>query len=195
MVELSKDARKAYRVFSFLREKLPCADVCTLRHISVYIARTNNEFDINRDLQLKLSDDELVCVLLLANGSVIRFATISDAPLDFIVEKAESNVCMKMIVSKNERYNLSTAYVYGDVVSGDWEYLVGSDEYEDDNCFIRVYYKGQLATTSYFKVATEDDISLDCIDGLGHLTSIMTRVELLYNNLNSVKNNRLVRKK
>lgn len=195
VVVLTKEVKIAYSVFSYLREKLPNADICKLRHISVYIARTNDEFDIDRDLHLNLVGG--VCELKLSNGSEIRFGSNSDEPLTFIVEKEEEDVYMTLYVSKHEPYNLSTAFVHGTVGFGEWKYEIGSDDYESDICFIRVYYKDNLMeeATSYFKVSTETDIGLDCIDGLGHLTSIMTRVDLLYNNLRMVKNNKLVRKR
>lgn len=194
-VTLSKEAKKAYRIFSWLRERFPNADVCTLRHLSVYIARTNDEFDINRDIQIKSSKG--VCELLLTNGSEIRFVDNSDDPLFFIVENEDKDVYMTLYVAKQECYNLSTAFAHGTVGYRDWKYEIGSEDYESGNCFIKVYYKNELIedATSDFNAIVEHDIGLDCIDGLGHLTDIMLKVNLLYNNLRSIQNNKLVRKK
>ena len=195
VVVLTKEVKISYSIFSYLREKLSDSDICKLRHISVYIARTNDEFDVDSDLQLNLFGG--VCELKLSNGSVIRFGINSYESLTFIVENEEENVYMTLYVSKHEPYNLSTAFVHGTVGFDEWKYEVGSDDYESDICFIKVYYKDKLMeeSTSYFKASTDTDIGLDCIDGLGHLTSIMTRVDLLYNNLRRVKNNKLVRKR
>lgn len=199
MVEMTKDSKKTYDIFLWLRKSLPNADVCTLRHVSVYIARTNDEFDINKDLQLVISDGDM-CQLFLSNGMVIRFANYdSGNHLNFIVEISDPDVYMTMVVSNHETYNLSTAFVYGTVCMGDFEYLIDSDETDclSEDYFIKVYYKGKIQeeATSYFKVSTENDIGLDCIDGLGHLTSVMTRIHLLYNNLKKIKDKSLVRKR
>ena len=103
---------------------------------------------------------------------------------------------MILFVSTQDHNNLSTAFAHGIVYYGNWKYIIGS-EVVDENCFIKVYYKNELMedATSYFYATCENDITLDCLNGLGYLTTIMMRTELLYSNIQALETSKLVRKK
>lgn len=197
VVTLSKEAKNAYDIFKWLREKLPNADICTLRHIGAYVAVAYDEIDIKRDINLILSVDKMMCNLLLNDGSEIRFENNSQKILNFIVDKRDGDIRMTLSVCMRELNNLHTAMVYGEVISSDWSYIISLDNNEDRICFIKTYYQNKLIEngTSSFKAIINKDIGLDCIDGLGYLTDIMVKMDLLYNNVRSVEKNKLVLKK
>lgn len=197
VVSLSKEAKMAYGIFFWLRKKLPNADICTLRHISVYVAMTNDELDIDNDLKLIVSMDETMCNLLLCDGTEIRFENSSHKSLNFVVDKRNLGIGMSLLVSTDKSDDLCTAKVVGEVVSDDWRYVIGSTDNQDKVYFIKTYYKGNLVEngTSYFKASVNEDIHLDCIDGLGYLTDVMVKLDLLYNNVINIKKNKLVKRK
>lgn len=197
VVTLSREEKVAFGVFSWLRRQLPNADICTLRHISSYVAKINDELDIDSDVKLIISTDETMCNLLLNDGTEIRFENSSHKSLNFVVERRDLNIFMTLLVSMCDINDLSMARVFGDVVCGDWRYIIGFDDYENKICFIKTYYKNKLIErgTSYFKVSNSDNMGLDSINGLSYLTDAMLKVDLLYNNVRSVNNNKLVRRK
>ena len=196
-VYLSKEAKIAYGIFFKLREKLPKADISTLRHISVYLALTNESLDIDNDLKLIVSTDRTMCNLLLSDGTEIRFQNSSDKALNFVIDKRNLGVCMTLFVSTAKPDDLSTIMICGEVLSGDWRYSIGFDDFENKICFIKIYYRNKLIETgtSYFNPSVNRNIGLDCIDGLGYLSDIMVKLDLLYNNVRHVKKNKLVRRK
>ena len=197
VVTLSKEEKIAYGMFSWLRKQLPNADVCTLRHISAYVAKTNNELDIDKDVKLIISMDGTMCNLLINDETEIRFENSSHRTLNFVVEKRDSDVFMILVVSTHKNNDLSTASVFGDVICGDWRYIIGFEDYENKICFIRTYYKNKFneSGTSYFKVSNNNNIELDSINGLSYLSEMMVKVDLLYNNARSVNNSKLTRRK
>lgn len=197
VVTLSKDEKKAYGIFSWLRNRLPDADISTLRHISVYLAKTNDEFDVEKDLELLIFNNGMMYRLCLKDGTEIRFSNNSNESIYLAIEKNDEDIGMTLLFSFDEAKDISKTIVFGSIIYEGWNYVVGLDDFERNICFIKVYKDGKLFEdgTSYFKVSIDSEISLDCIDGLGYLTDIIIRVELLYDNLRSIKNNRLVRKK
>lgn len=196
VVTLSKDAKVAYDIFKWLRQQFSNANICTLRHISAYIARTYDAIDINRDIKIIMSLDMTMCSLLLSDGSEFRFVNDGNKEPCFVVGKSNGQIDMMFVVTMLEKDNLSKPSVIGKVVSGDWYYIVDSNSYDNNKNVINVYYKNEFVSdgTSYFDKFVDDNIGLDCIDGLGYLTDVMVRINLLYNNLIRVNNNRLVRK-
>lgn len=196
VVTLSKEEKISFGLFSWLRRQLPNADICTLRHLSVYLAMTNDELDIDRDVNLIVSMDKTMCNLLIGNRTEIRFENNSDKSLNFVVEKRDLDVNMTLLVSISNLNN-SNSIVLGDVVSGEWRYVIGFDDYENKICFIKTYYKNKLieSGTSYFKIVNNNFIGLDSINGLSYLTDMMIKLDLLYNNVRSANRNKLVRKK
>ena len=197
VVSLSKESKMAYGIFLWLRKQLPNADICTLRHISVYVAMTSENLDIYNDLKLILSTDRTMVNLLLSDGTEIRFKNNFDKLLSFVVEKRNLGVFMTMFVSADGLDNLYSTKIVGKVVSADWCYVISAADDEDKLYFIKTYYKNNLMKngTSYFEASVNGDIHLDCIDGLGYLTDVMVKLDLLYNNVINAKKNNLVRKK
>ena len=197
VVSLSKKAKMAYGMFSWLRKQLPNADVCTLRHVSVYVAMTNEELDIANDLNLIVSMDETMCNLLLSDGTEIRFENSSHRTLNFVVDKRNLDSHLTLIVSTDESDRLDTTRLLGRVESDGWSYVVGSTDDKNKVYFIKTYYKDNFVEsgTSYFIPSINEDIHLDCIDGLGYLTDVMVKLDLLYNNVRSVNNSKLTRRK
>jgi len=197
VLEISKKSKIAFGTFSYLRENLPNTSPYTLRHICAYIARCYDEFDINKDLKLSFTNKaNTICQLTLSNGSEITFCNFGSNSLDFIIEKGNDELISTTFVSTQDHNSLSTAYAHGIIYYENWKFVIGS-EVDDQNCFIKVYYKNELIenATSYFYATCENDINLDCLNGLEHLTTIMMRIELLYNNLKALDDNKLVRKK
>ena len=197
VVTLSEKEKIIFDVFSWLRKQLPDVDISTLRHISVYLAMTNDQVNIDKDLKLIMSTDKTMCNLVLSDGTEIRFANSSHKLLNFVVEKQDLDICMTLLVSMQEINDSSIVMLCGDVVCGDWNYVVGIEDYENKLCFIKTYYKDKLIENgiSYFKASVNGETGLDCIDGLGYLTDVMVKLRLLYNNVRNINKNKLVRRK
>ena len=197
VVSLSDEAKVAYGVFSWLRKQLPKADICTLRHISVYIAVTNDKLDIDNDLKLIVSTDETMCNLLLKNDTEIRFENSSKKSLKFVVDKHNEDIYMSLFVSTFYEGDLSSAMILGRVISDDWLYVIKFNNNDDKLCYIETYYKNKILENgiSHFKLENNSDIGLDRIDGLGNLTDVMVKLDLLYNNVRNVKINKLVKRR
>ena len=197
VVVLSKQEKIAFNVFNWLRKQLSGVNVCTLRHISAYLAKTNDELDIKKDIRLFVSMDGMMCNILLNDGTEIRFENNSDKLLNFVVEKRDLDVFMNFFVSTYELNDLSTSRVMGYVVYNEWSYIVDLDDFENKICSIKTYYKNKLVEigTSYFDAISDCEITLDSMDGLDYLTTIMVKLNLLFNNVRSASKNDLVRKK
>lgn len=197
IVQLSKESKNAYNIFGYLRNNLPNANPATLRHVSVYLARCYQDFDICSDLQITFKNNlELMCKLLLSDGRIISFSNCENDPLNIVVKKTSDDIDMTLFINQVKLENSEKIYASGIIIHDDWKYIIDSLN-DDENCYIKVYYKEKLLedATSYFFASDENDIGLDCFDNLGYLTSIMMHVELLYNNIRSLEENKLVRKK
>lgn len=189
MVVETKIDNKTFQTFHFLRESLPEVNPCIFRHISVYIAKTFEEFDAYSDIQIILGDNNFYKLVIL-DGTEITFINDERLQLNFTISKKSINSQLDIIVTTLEENDLSSAYAHGEVSNKELFFTV---DFMADNKtgLIDSYYKGHHST-SYFDITEERDVNLDCIDGLGHLTTVMLRTNLLYDNLNNYK---LVRKK
>lgn len=222
--ELSKDEGKAYRTFNWLLKHTKNVNLETLKQISVYLARSNDEFNIFRVGKINFNSNSSCYELLLSNGVKIVFS--AGDIFGFTVSRIDDNILMSVVVSEREKGNLSTANIYGKIrIKDDGMYIVTfrpNDIYDkslkygtinyytedeinwfkeivdenpevDFDIIARKNFIYPFAEKSFFESSSQTDIDLDCFNGC--LTTTMNMVHLLYENVKTIKVNKLVRKK
>ena len=189
MIRLTDNEKKLYEVFYFLRNKLPLVDDCNLLQASFYMVRMNGNFNIETDLTFgEFNDENHVYELLLSNGSKITFQKDALEQLGFSIEKSDDD--LKMCIFTSSRNNDS--YIHGEIDYNDYLFTIGTTT-DQKNGFIETEYlkNNNRKSISYFNIQKDDFIeSFD-----NNIISIILMIELLYTNLQNVKQNKLVRTK
>ena len=111
--EMGKDEGKASRTFKWLCKYIKDVNLEVLKQVSVYIARTNEEFNVYRECKINFDNDKFY-ELLLSNGSVIKIFK-EHLNFGFYVFRSNEDVSMQLIVSEKIKGKMHTANVYCEI--------------------------------------------------------------------------------
>lgn len=221
-VYLTKEDKITYRVYCWLRNEVPNVRIETLRQISFYIAQNYHDLDVINHLNIKYNDAGNL-ELTLNDDILIEFSDGSEH-FGFVIKHNIENISMITLVSSIDAKDLSTVYVMGYVSSVEnGIYMITSrlgdskddktaygviDYYCDKAQFLTywdTYKNGEsldlitnknshfnLNNRSYFNISLYEQVDLDCFNG--YVTEVLSRIDLLGNNL-KILDNKLVRVK
>jgi len=222
---LTKDEVKAYRTFNWLRKYTEGVNVEILKQISVYLARSNDEFNVHREAKISLNSNNNYYVLFLNDGRKFVFPRRLDN-FEFFVTKRDSDVSMFLFVHELESGNLSSTNVYGEIkVKEEGMYVVAfrPNDLSDDSLkygTINYYTKDEI---DWVLEVIDDNIDYDFdivvknnliypfaeksyFDILpqrdlkldifdGYISGAMMRTELLFNNIKTLNNTKKLTKR
>lgn len=187
---------KAFGTFNYLRKKIPSANVATLRHVSVYLARTNDIFDATKDIKINFYNEDKSCLLLLNDGSEIRFSNVNSDSIQFeidrCVDSSDGLVWMSITaeqLSVKSDDSIPDVQVIGEIIWNDWNYIVSNRCFKIGGTSVETFKSGELIDEEKCEICGlgMSDIHLDSIDGLNYITDVMVITDHLYQVLTKLK--------
>lgn len=216
VVKLTRQERKMYQVFSLLMGYAIGANITTMKQISIYVSKSTDCLNVGEDCTISFNGKNNCYELLLKDGRRIIFSRISnkfgftvlkedkDMSMSVVVsEQISGNLTTASVYGEikikdngmyvigfrpNQLNNNLEKYAYINYYTNDeidWVYEIVGDNISGD--FDVVAKKNLIYPASEensFVVLPDGDNSFDCFSGI--ISNVITRIDLLYDNVNVI---------
>ena len=180
--------------YYILKNKLPLVNDVSLLQLSNYLFNSNDACFLALDFEVFIKEDnhKILYELVFANKTKITFYNDSLKQLNFIIEKNNNEVEYLVCVSTLDN-DLDSSYVHAEINYGKLKFIMGIMG-NNKNGFIEVIQDGKRRgnEVSYFELENSCD---DNFQGINYVTSTILSADLLYTNLSTINEQKLVRNK